>query len=77
MQNSVDVALAVTCENIRLFEGQCKKLDKVISRELKAIPQTLTTVLGIGDMLAAGIIAELEECSKTPSRRRAVPRRAW
>jgi transposase len=64
MQNSVDVALAMTCENIRFFEGQCKKLDKVISRELKAIPQTLTSVLGIGDTLAAGIIAEVGDISR-------------
>jgi len=64
MQNSVDVALAMTCDNVRFFEGQCKKLDSAISRELKAIPQTLTSVLGMGDTFAAGIIAEVGTISR-------------
>ena len=64
MQDSVGVALAMTCENIRYFETQCKKLDKVIARELEAIPQTLTTVPGIGNVLAAGIIAEVGDVTR-------------
>jgi len=64
MEDSVSVALSMTVENIRFHESQCKKLDKVIERELKAIPQTLTSVPGIGSTLAAGIIAEIGDINR-------------
>lgn len=64
MEDAVSVALSMTIENIRFMEGQCKKLDKVIARELQAIPQTLTTIPGIGDVLAAGIIAEIGDVKR-------------
>lgn len=59
MQDTVNVALAMVCANIHFFQHQCKQLDKIIARELKAVPQTLTTVPGIGNTLAAGIVAEI------------------
>lgn len=59
MDDTVSIALAMTIENIRFMEKQCKKLDQSIQRELKAIPQTLTTIPGIASTLAAGIIAEI------------------
>jgi transposase len=64
MEDTVSVALAMTIENIRFMENQCKKLDKIIARELEAIPQTLTTIPGIGNVLAAGIIAEIGDINR-------------
>lgn len=50
-----DLALSMTLENIRFMQEQLKKLDKEISKLLKAFSQTLTTIPGIGDVLAAAI----------------------
>jgi len=40
------------------------KADKVIERQLQAIPQTLTTIPVMGPVLGAGIIAEIGDISK-------------
>ena len=59
-----DLALSMTLENIRFMQEQLKKLDKEISKLLKAFSQTLTTIPGIGDVLAAGIIAEIGDIKR-------------
>ena len=59
-----DLALSMTLENIRFMQEQLKKLDKEISKLLKAFFQTLTTIPGIGDVLAAGIIAEIGDIKR-------------
>jgi len=64
MQNSVDVTLAMTIQSIEFFKGQIKGLNKLIERDLNAVPQTLTTVPGIGPVLAAGIISEIGDVSR-------------
>ncbi|HHV62273.1 MAG TPA: IS110 family transposase, partial [Firmicutes bacterium] len=64
MQNSVDVALSMTMENIQFFKGQIKKLDRVIDKEVEAIPNTLGSVPGIGPVLAAGIISEVGDITR-------------
>ena len=51
----------MTFDNIKFMQSQLKKIDKVIKRQFKAIPQTLTTVPGIGDIFAAGIVSEIED----------------
>jgi len=57
----------MTFDNIRFYQRQSKKLKKVISRQLKAIPQTLTTVDGIGPIFAAGIISEIGDINRFDS----------
>jgi len=64
MQNSVDVALSMTLENIQFLKGQVKKLDRVIAKEVEAIPNTLRSVPGIGPVLAAGIISEVGDITR-------------
>ena len=64
MQNSVDVALSMTMENIQFFKGQIKKLDRVIDKEVEAIPNTLESIPGIGPVLAAGIISEVGDITR-------------
>ena len=59
LNQAITQTLAMTFDNIRFYQSQNKKLKKVISRELKAIPQTLITVDGIGPVLTAGIISEI------------------
>lgn len=64
MKDSVRVTLAMTIQNIEYFKNQIKQLDKLIARELKAIPQTLDTIPGIGPVFAAGIVAEIGDISR-------------
>lgn len=64
MQNSVEVALAMSLETIRFFEQQLKKLDKVIAREVRAIPNTLRSIPGIGPVYEAGILAEIGDINR-------------
>lgn len=59
MSDSVSLSLSMTLENIKFLESQLKKLDKKISQELKAFTQTLTTIPGIGDVITAGLVAEI------------------
>ncbi|ADD03124.1 transposase IS116/IS110/IS902 family protein [Thermoanaerobacter italicus Ab9] len=59
-----DLALSMTLENIRFMQQQLKKLDKEISKLLNAFSQTLNTIPGIGDVLAAGIIAEIGDINR-------------
>jgi transposase len=59
MADPVNISLAVTLSVIQHMESQVKKLDKEIAKIMKAIPQTLTSVKGIGPVYAAGILAEI------------------
>lgn len=67
--DTVNVTLTMTLENIRYFESQIKKIDKVIEREFSAFPekQILSLVKGLGPVLAAGITAEIGDISKFKS----------
>lgn len=64
MKDSVHLTLAMTIQNIEYFKNQVKRLDKLIARELKTIPQTLDTIPGIGPVFAAGITAEIGDISR-------------
>ncbi|WAM30995.1 transposase [Caldicellulosiruptor naganoensis] len=64
MTEANDLALSMTLENIRFLQEQLKKLDKEISKLLKAFSPPLTTVPGIGDVLAAAIYAEIGDIKR-------------
>lgn len=58
----VNTILAMTLENVRFFERQIKAIDKAIEHQLRAFAHEATllaSVPGIGDVLGAGIIAEI------------------
>ncbi|WP_026485803.1 IS110 family RNA-guided transposase [Caldanaerobius polysaccharolyticus] len=67
MCDTVSMTLTMTLENIRFLESQLKKLDKEISKQLNAFRQTLTTIPGIGDVLAAGLVAEIGDVKRFKS----------
>lgn len=69
MLDTVNVTLTMTLENIRYFESQIKKIDKVIEREFSAFPerQFLSLIRGLGPVLAAGIVAEIGDIGKFDS----------
>ena len=56
--NSVNQAMAVSIATMRALEKQIKVLDKTIEQQFQIIPNTLTSVPGIGKVYSAGIIAE-------------------
>ncbi|MDE3841084.1 IS110 family transposase (plasmid) [Bacillus methanolicus] len=64
MQDPVNISLSVTLSTIQHIESQVKRLDKEIAKLMKGIPQTLTSVKGIGDVFAAGLIAEIGDIKR-------------
>lgn len=64
LDQAITQTLSMTFDNIRFFQRQNKKLNKVLTRQLKAIPQTLTTVDGIGPVYAARIISEIGDINR-------------
>ena len=53
------VVLGSTMATIRTLQAQLRAVDKTIAQELKAIPQTLSSVPGLGPVWTAGLIAEI------------------
>ncbi len=59
VNDSVNQVLAVSLSSIRSLEQQIKQLDKAIAEQITLIPNTLTSINGIGPVYSAGIIAEI------------------
>lgn len=59
VNDSVNQVMAVSLVGIRSLEQQIATLDKAISEQLSLFPNTLTSIKGIGNVYAAGIIAEV------------------
>lgn len=64
MQDPVTIALSVTLSTIQHIESQVKRLDKEIAKIMKGVTQTLTSVKGIGDVYAAGLLAEIGDIKR-------------
>lgn len=64
---SVNQILTISLSTIRLLQKQVKEYDKTIEKQLALIPNTLTSVKGIGLVYAAGIIAEIGDINRFPS----------
>jgi hypothetical protein len=58
------LVLGTTMATIRTLQQQLKAMDKTIAQELAAIPQTLSTVPGLGPVWTAGLIAELGDITR-------------
>lgn len=64
LQEPLRLVLGTTLASIRTYQQQLKNLDKTIAQELTSIPQTLSSVPGLGPVWTAGIIAELGDISR-------------
>ena len=62
--DSTKQMLAISVSTIRLLQKQVKEYDKAIEKQLQSIPQTLTSIKGIGNVYAAGIIAETGDINR-------------
>lgn len=67
MNNSVNQVLSISISSMRTMQAQIKSLDKEIERQIATIPNTLTSIPGIGKVFSAGIIAELGDINRFQS----------
>lgn len=67
VNDSVNQAMAVCIATMRGLEKQIKVLDKQIEQIFAVIPNTLTSVPGIGKVYSAGIIAEIGDVNRFQS----------
>jgi transposase len=64
INDSVNQVLAISYVAIKALKDQLKSFDKAIEAQLKVIPNTLTSVKGIGPVYTAGIIAEIGDINR-------------
>ena len=67
LNNSVNQAMAVSIASMRALKKQVKVLDKAIEHQFEIIPNTLTSIPGIGKVYSAGIIAEIGDIHRFDS----------
>lgn len=64
VNDSVNQVLAISMTSIKAINEQIKAFDKAISEQIKIIPNTLSSISGIGTVYAAGIIAEIGDINR-------------
>ena len=67
INDSVNQVLSISISSMKALESQVKSLDKAIAKQLETIPNTLTSVKGIGPVYSAGIIAEIGDINRFPN----------
>jgi len=65
--DSVNQVLSISISVMRAMQAQIKALDKEIERQFVNIPNTLTSVPGVGKVYAAGILAEIGDINRFDS----------
>jgi transposase len=65
--DSVNQVMSVSVAAMRALESQIKTLDKAIEQQFEIIPNTLTSIPGIGKVYSAGIIAEIGDIHRFQS----------
>ena len=64
VNDSVNQVLSISISSMRAMQTQIKALNKEIERQFENIPNTLTSVPGIGPVFSAGIIAEVGDINR-------------
>jgi len=64
VSDSVNQVMSISISSMRAMQAQIKTLDKEIARQIENIPNTLTSVRGIGSVFSAGIIAEIGDINR-------------
>lgn len=67
VNDSVNQVMAVSITSMRALNDQIKSLDKAIEQQFEIIPNTLTSIPGIGRVYSAGIIAEIGDIHRFES----------
>ena len=66
MDEMVTATLATAWEHIRAIKRLMNRLDKLIARHIDPIPNPLITVKGLGNVITAGIMAEIVDITRFP-----------
>jgi len=64
VNDSVNQIMSISISSMRAVQAQIKALDKEIERQFENIPNTLTSIPGIGPVFSAGIIAEIGDINR-------------
>jgi transposase len=64
LDEPLTLVLGTTMATIRTLQAQLKAVDATIARELRAVPQTLTSVPGLGPVWTAGLVAEIADIGR-------------
>ena len=67
VSDSLNQVMSVSIASMRAIETQIKTLDKAIEQQFTIIPNTLTSIPGIGKVYSAGIIAEIGDINRFQS----------
>ena len=67
INDSVNQAMSASIAAMRAMEVQIKTLEKAIEQQFEIIPNTLTSIPGIGPVYSAGIIAEIGDINRFES----------
>ena len=67
VNDSINQVLSISIATMRTLEAQIKAFDKAIEKHFELIPNTLTSIKGIGWVYSAGIIAELGNINRFES----------
>ena len=67
VNDSINQAMSVSIASMRALESQIKVLEKAIEQQFEIIPNTLTSIPGIGPVYSAGIIAEIGDIHRFES----------
>jgi len=67
VNDSVNQVMPGSISAMRALETQIKDLDKAIERQIAVIPNTLTSVPGIGKVYSAGMLAEIGDINRFQS----------
>ena len=67
VNDSVNQAMAVSTASMKALEKQIKVLERAIEQQFQIIPNTLTSIPGIGPVYSAGIIAEIGDIHRFES----------
>jgi len=59
LSDPLTAMLSTTLATIRTLQRQIQELDRTIAKELQGIPQTLSSVPGLGPVWTAGLVAEM------------------
>ena len=64
VNDSINRVMSVSIAAMRALESQIKALEKSIEQQFEIIPNTLTSIPGIGKVYSAGIIAEIGDINR-------------
>jgi len=67
VEDSVNQVLSINLISIKTYQEQLKQYDHAIENIMNAIPNTLTSIKGVGPVYSAGMLAEIGDINRFPN----------